>query len=410
MSDRSAATRAAFRRLERDLTRRRIAAIDPMLRFEVAALALLGTGFVFWQTRIPLDGLIRDAGPVAYLITAAAGALFLAMLAGMLSGGRLAAALRSTPDGPAWLALPVDSLEIERHLAWNALAQAIPLLVVGAGFVIAAIGLVPLWWLPPVAGAGAAVVWLGARAGCRIAVRWVARDLPAAVDPRGTPDIARVLAARGTEETRARLPAAAWRHGAAWRAIFRKDARWLSRPSRARRMWPAAVGLALLSFVAWRLPVDIHAARFVAFALGLLAAAAFAEWIVELTGSDPFAVMRGLPLSLVDVWGARALWVLLFAVGLVLGHLVAGAGIPHAANPVFLVWLLFATICIGLLGVHYGMTLFPNTEVATRLLGLSLALAIAASIMLPMVGWVLLLTAVLHSMRRLPRWSRLEDL
>jgi len=30
-------------------------------------------------------------------------------------------------------------------------------------------------------------------------------------------------------------------------------------------------------------------------------------------------------------------------------------------------------------------------------------------VMLPLSGWVVLLTAVLHSARRLPRWARLEQ-
>jgi len=60
------------------------------------------------------------------------------------------------------------------------------------------------------------------------------------------------------------------------------------------------------------------------------------------------------------------------------------------------------------LGVHYGITLYPRAEHAQRMLLLSLAIAMAASVMIPMLGWVLLLTAVLHSARRVPRWDRLE--
>jgi hypothetical protein len=161
--------------------------------------------------------------------------------------------------------------------------------------------------------------------------------------------------------------------------------------------------------IAWRLPEDLHAARFAAYALALLSAAALAEWLIELIASDPFPVLRALPLSLGDVWLARAAWVFAFAPALVATHALAGADRAAAANPVFLIWLVLATLCIGLLGVHYGITLFPQGDIATRLLGLSLGLAVAVSLMLPMAGWLVLLTAVLHSTRRLPRWWRIEE-
>jgi len=404
MSQASHAPLAAFRRLERDLQRRRFEAIDPLLRIEVAVLALLGAGFVFWQARIPLDGQVRDAGPVAFLVATGACWVFLALLAALLAGGRLAASLRATPAGPAWLHLPVEPRWIERHLVWNALGQAIPLGIAGAGLLAAGVGLVPWWWLPLAGIAGGLAIYAGARLGCWIAVR---QSAPPGTS--GTP-IERALAARRDRRADGRLPAPRWHRAAAWRALLQKDLRWLPRPSRARRVLPAAIGFTALSLVAWRLPIELHAARFAAFALALLAAASLAEWLVELTSSDPFPVLRALPISLGDVWAARAFWVFVFAAGLTLTHAVAGAHHAAAANPVYLIWLLLATICIGLLGVHYGITLFPQGDVASRLLGLSLGLAVAVSIMLPMLGWLVLLTAVLHSTRRLPRWWGIEDL
>lgn len=402
MSQASHASRAAFGRLERDLRRRRFEAIDPLLRVEVAALALLGAGFVFWQARVPLHGQVRDAGPIAFLVAAAACWAFLAALAALLAGGRLAAALRGAPAGPAWLHLPVEPHLIERHLSWNALGQAVPLGIAGAGLLAAGVGLVPAWWLPPVGLAGALAIYAGARAGCGCAVRLAA--------PRGAGTaIERALFARHERRSAGRLPAPRWRRVAAWRALLHKDLRWMGRPSRARRVLPAALGFAALSVIAWRLPIELPAARFAAFALALLAAAALAEWLVGLTGSDPFPVVRSLPVGLGDVWLARAAWVFAFAMALVVTHALAGANHAAAANPVFLIWLLLATICIGLLGVHYGITLFPQGDIATRLLGLSLGLAVAVSIMLPMAGWLVLLTAVLHSTRRLPRWWRIEE-
>ena len=74
---------------------------------------------------------------------------------------------------------------------------------------------------------------------------------------------------------------------------------------------------------------------------------------------------------------------------------------------VLLVWIVAASLAITLLGVHYGMTL-GNAPLAQRFLTLALAISMAASIMIPLLGWILLLTAVIHSARRVPRWSRLE--
>lgn len=402
MSQATHAPRAAFGRLERDLRRRRFEAIDPLLRVELAALALLGAGFVFWQARVPLHAQVREAGPIAFLFATAACWAFLGLLAALLAGGRLGATLRGAPAGPAWLHLPVEPRLIERHLTWNALGQVIPLAVAGAGLLAAGIGIVPVWWLPPVGAAGALAMYAGARAGSWCAVRWAAPGGAGAA-------IERALFARHERRDTHRLPAPRWQRLAPWRALLHKDLRWTRRPSRARRVLPAALGFALLSLIAWRLPIELDAARFAAFALALLAAAALAEWLIELIGSDPFPVVRSLPLSLGDVWLARAAWVLALAAGLVVTHALAGAEHAAAANPVFLIWLFMATLCIGLLGVHYGITLFPQGDIATRLLGLSLGLAIAVSIMLPMAGWLVLLTAVLHSTRRLPRWWRLEE-
>jgi hypothetical protein len=55
----------AFRDLERALTRRRLMRLDPRMRGEFALLALLIAGFLFWQVRVPLDGLVRAGGPVS---------------------------------------------------------------------------------------------------------------------------------------------------------------------------------------------------------------------------------------------------------------------------------------------------------------------------------------------------------
>jgi hypothetical protein len=108
------------------------------------------------------------------------------------------------------------------------------------------------------------------------------------------------------------------------------------------------------------------------------------------------------------VWGARVAWAALFAAALVLGHAVAARGLGRPALQLFLTWTGLAAFTVAVLGANYAVTLFPRVEQARRLLGLSLALAVAASIMIPLMGWIVLLTAVLHSLRRVPRWTRLE--
>jgi hypothetical protein len=402
MSHPQDATRAAFRRLERNLARRRIQAVEPLLRIEVTALALLVAGFVFWQARIPLHAQVREAGPVAFAVAAFASALFLAALAAALSGARMAASLRAGPDGFAWLNLPLPAARIEQHLAWNAAGQALPLGVAGAGVLAAGVGLVPGWWLPLIGLAGAALIMAGARAGCWIAVRAIAPP------GSGRAPVEQALARRLHGSAGPHHPAPAWRSGTAWRALLRKDLSWLRRSAPGRRALAVAVSLGALSVVAWRLPIDPHAARFGAFALALLAATALAEWLVAAVCADPFSILRSAPLTLADVWRARALWAATFALALAAAHALAGAGPVAGANPVFLIWLLLAALCIGLLGLHYGITLYPRADIARRLLGMSLGLAVMVSLMLPMAGWLVLLTALLHSTRRLPRWWRIE--
>jgi hypothetical protein len=217
-----------------------------------------------------------------------------------------------------------------------------------------------------------------------------------------------VLAVAAPRKIRARVAAARWGSRPPWLALAGKDLRLTLRLARMRRTALLPIAFAVASLLAWRLPGEPGLRHFAAFALSLLAAASLAEWLVVLSGSDPFDALRVLPLGVGTVWGARAVWGLAFAVAMTCGQaLVARELAPHALQ-VFLVWSGLATLAIATLGVNYGVTLFPRADVAERLLGLSLGLAIAASVMLPLSGWIVLLTAVLHSARRLGHWSRLE--
>src|SRR5439155_1677364 len=54
---------AAFARLERRLVRRRLAAIEPILRFEIAALDASISASLFWQSRSRLGSIAFARGP-----------------------------------------------------------------------------------------------------------------------------------------------------------------------------------------------------------------------------------------------------------------------------------------------------------------------------------------------------------
>jgi len=135
----------------------------------------------------------------------------------------------------------------------------------------------------------------------------------------------------------------------------------------------------------------------------------FGEWLVSLSGVDPFQALRSLPVGVAPLWTARFALAIAATALLLSMHAIAATQLtPHALR-LFLGWVGGGTLAIAALAVNYGVTLFPRADIAQRLLGLSLGLAVAASLMIPLLGWIVLLSAVLHSARRLPHWSRLEE-
>ena len=98
-----------------------------------------------------------------------------------------------------------------------------------------------------------------------------------------------------------------------------------------------------------------------------------------------------------------------FAAALVLAHAASARPLAPEARLVFLVWTGGAALAIALLGANYGVTLFPRAEIAQRLYALSLGLAVAGSLMIPLMGWIVLLAGLIHSALRLPGWTRLEE-
>lgn len=396
---------AAFRVLEQVLVRRRLRSLELSLRLELAALGILIGGFLFWQARVPLDGLVRGAGPVRL-----AGVIFgllslFALAAGGLAAARQGAGLARVPPGPSWLALPVEPPALARHLAWNSSAPSLLLAVPAAAVIVAGIGLLPAWWLVLLAAAFTWMLIESSRSGCAMALWLASRRVP--LQPGLTP-LERVLASPPHRRAAIARGTARWRRLPPWIALAHKDLLLSRRSTPAANRAPLPLLLGVLSVAVWWLPMEPHLRHFVAFALGLLASTTGAEWLISVVATDPFPVLRNLPIGVGTAWGARFVVVVLGTAMLVLAHAAAAHALAPGAHAVFLVWLAGASLAIGLLGVNYGITLYPRAEQAQRMLVLSLALAMVASVMIPLLGWVLLLTAVLHSARRVAGWNRLE--
>ena len=398
----------AFRRLRAWLARRRFFQLELRLRFELTLLSLLVGGFVFWQVRVPLDGVRLAGGPSAVLAALALGAAALALLTFALVGVRHWHRLRTGPPGPPWLALPITPRALARHLAWESAFLAGWMAVPAAGFWLAATGLIPAAWLISLAAPFALILILAARAGA-----WVADRVALWQTPRAQGEgIVRVLASAARRVRGSRLPAARWRRQPPWLAIADKDLRLSLRvPRLGRSLWIALLFWAL-SIAAWRLP-GVPPARSLgylpAFVLALGGSAVFGEWLVSLAGSDPFGTIRALPVGVGSLWSARFAFAVAGVAVLLAGHAIAARDVsPHALH-LFLGWVGLATLAIAALAVNYGVTLFPRADLAQRMLGLSLALAVAGSLMIPLMGWLVLASAVIHSTRRLARWTRLEE-
>jgi hypothetical protein len=396
---------AAFGRLQRALLRRRFEAVDPRLRVELAAVGALVAGFLFWKERLRLAGLAIAGGPRAVSLDTAASLALLAVVGGALAGGRHALRLRGDRPGPPWLALPVPVRLVHRHLAWDSRVHALWAAPPALGVIGAAAGLVPAAWLPVLA-AGFALALLGAS---RLACDLVTAVASRGVAPRAGLDPLTGLLATGARRARAGAARRGrWRREPAWRAFMRKDLLVALRPGPARARLAPPLLFGALSIAARALPIAPPIAHFAAFALALACAASWAEWIIAVTAGDPFPVAKSLPIGLGVAWGARVAWAALAGLALVAGHALAGRALDPGPLGLFLAWTGGAALGIGVLGANYGITLYPRGSHAQRLLALSLGVALAASLMLPLLGWVVLLTAIAHSLRRLPRWARAE--
>src|SRR5258706_16042122 len=101
----------AFHDLERTLEVRRFQQLDPVVRLEIAAIAVLIAAFCFWQLRAPFDGIAHTAGPMLAARALALRLAALLVLAAAAAGARYLPRLRSPPRaagvaGAAWRGLP----------------------------------------------------------------------------------------------------------------------------------------------------------------------------------------------------------------------------------------------------------------------------------------------------------------
>ena len=400
MTDPAPQNAPAFRRLRRALILSRLRRLDPVLRLEMALLGALGAAGIAWQVRLPLDRLARTGGPAAVAAVLAAGLAACAVAGGIIAGADLARRLRRGLAGPEWLALPIPPRAIAGQSAWESGLQALWVVPVALGLLAAATGLVPWWVSVILAAAFPALLVVSSRAGRTFAmgfVLWRLRTGPAR--QAGARALERLLVTTRTAQVARRSPAR-WSSGAARAFLLRDLARTLRRtPARPRAV--AWVVLLVLATAVWALPLEPPAAA--AFSAALLLAAAFtlADWMVALSAGDPYPLLAALPLRAHRVWALRSATVAVAAVLTALIIALAARPLEPGARASLVVALALATLLIGVLGVTYGVTLFPRVETAQRLILLWIALALAASLMFPLAGWVILSGALAHALRRL---------
>ncbi len=400
MTDRTPQNALAFRRLRRALVVRRLRRLDPVLRLELALLGALGAAGIAWQVRLPLDRLARSGGPGTVATALAAGLGACAALGGMVACADHVRRLGRHPAGPEWLALPLPLQAVAGQSAWESGLHAFWVLPLALGLLAAAAGLVPWWALVVLAAAFLALLMLGSRAGGAFAVE-LARWRPGAMPSQrtGTRALERLFVTTRAVRAARRAPAR-WSGGAA-RAFLRKDLARTLRGTPARTRAAAWALLLVLAIAVWALPLEPPAAATFSAVLLLAAAAALADWMVALSSGDPYPLLAALPLRARRVWTLRAAVVAAAAAVTALLLALVAWPLEIGARSQLVAALALATLLIGTLGVTYGVTLFPRVETAQRLVLLWLALALAASVMFPLAGWVILLGALLHALRRL---------
>ena len=376
-------------------------------------LAVILGGYLVLTSRAGLEDLASRWGAWGVVLGVEAVGVVLGALAGGLVAARHFRRLRA-PDGPAWMALPVEARDVTRHLAWASKFEALWFVLPALSVVLAAFGLLPGWAYLVVAASVAGFLLLGADVGVVLAtVR--ARAAAGATTPvgRSLPTALRLLTAVPRAGNRDRLPAARFRTVPPWRAIVIKDALAVARRGELRSGLIAGLALGAVSLLGWLLPgqEEAHAIDFrnvATFFVTLYAAATFAGWLVALTGTDPFATLRTLPVGVRTMWMARVAWAAGLTLVLVAGHAVLARGLSAGPLLLFLAWLGGSVLGLSMLGVHFGLSLYPHTTTARRMLELTLLVIAITSTVFFLMGWVALLGAIALTARKLPRWERAE--
>src|SRR5262249_13192748 len=147
---------------------------------------------------------------------------------------------------------------------------------------------------------------------------------------------------------------------------------------------------AAIGGAAWLLPGHPPLSGALAFGLGLLAAAMFGETLVGAAGGDPYAVLRQLPVGVRPVWAARAALACGAALAIRVLQAPAALALPPRELALYVGAGGGANLSVALLGATYGVTLFPRVDAARRLYGVALGLSLAASVMMPLAGWLVL--------------------
>ncbi len=391
---------AAFRELRRALTRRRLAGAGA--RFGAAGLAIVAIlgAFTYWRVRVPLDGLVRNRGADA-AAAALAGELAAFALAGAFTAGaRMAVLLRRRP-GPEWLALPVPPALVGAHLAAEARLLAMLGLPFAAAALLAGAGLLAPWRLALLAAAFA-LAWRLAAGVAAALVRHGVR--PARDAERALPRETTWLVAEPRRRARRRRGTVTWRAEGPARALARVDALATLRGTPARARLATGAVFVLAGLLAWFDGAEPVLRRAQAFVFFLPAAVALGAWAIHRACAEPADLQRPLPLGLRAAWRARALPMALALAATGVLNAAAATGLPPAARLALVpAWALTGG-AVAILGLHHGLTLVPRADAAEAVYLAWLGAAIVASLMIPLLGWAVLLAGLVHASLRLRRW------
>lgn len=390
---------SAFRELARTLLRRRVRALGARLTATIVILVVSVSLLAYWKVGLSIalatvrDG--DDAGLLRFGLVGVAGLVLSAIVTAMRARG-----FAGRTPGPEWLALPVHPEEVEAHLVREARQPALLFLPPTFAGLVGGIGLLPH---APVLATFVAMIPAWFVVTRLTAIATLRTGQPARP---GLPAAARALvSARRTAPPRG-LARARFRVEPAWRALARLDAALSTRRGAPAVRLTLAWTLWIMSVALTLLPGPDP--RVVAFAAFLLGCAEWGAWAAWRASGDPASTLRALPFGLGDAWRARMVPAVVIVVGIAAGQLAAAAttgdGIPAA---IALGWMV-PGLAIMALGLHLGLSLGGLPRAAENLHYGWLATAVVLNPLIPLIGWVLLVVALVQSTLRLRHWRTPE--